>query len=653
MGRRRKASTSTVATVDKVRFPWTKESSILKPVPADLFHGSWPIFVLHDAVIYQKDGQTLGNPLFLDQQGPMVVRGKLDFTTDSDDEEPDNLASLLKPNIKTANVEIPASLRYSIGYGDIALWVSGTAGWYEVRPAPEYEEIYLQIYEAIMLYYEALNIIDEYRKRKKRKPKKAGPEPTPDDVFLRYAIGAGDGVTRDEAEARYRKWAPFLVSHFPKESELAWEVTLFAKWVHQIYSEMGSETTDATPAAAASRPSSSSRLAASVGEDDSQSTRSSERSRSKSARLQRRGSQDVEMTDMPSPQTHQLAIRKGKSHVETPVPLPPQYLLAQARTPDPSPSTLPKAVASTPVDVLLDVLDDISAARGRDLSKTKAGTVHTQLYMMCRIKPYKAASEVTAFYAKDLLARLPQEWRGTDFYDYLLQASKKPLVLEHTTAVQIPSLCERRNKAPPRAPRGPRGGPSLPQSHTEDDSDDDATPGRRARKSGKAAVLRLVSSSKKRPASALSFDDESSTGRASGRKLAKTSHTNTDDEDTGEASDSDDMLDIAEDNDDKTAFILSPPPESVQVVVIAEQIPTMSPTGPNGTWVCEQEGCNHIVRAANEVAGQALVQAHFRHHEAQAERVTLAKQESRGLLPINHLLDKIQALAGAVFGSSG
>jgi hypothetical protein len=356
------------------------------------------------------------------------------------------------------------------------------------------------------------------------------------------------------------------------------------------------------------------------------------------------------MTGVPSPQVQQLAIRKGK---ETPVPLPPQYRLSQLATPTSSTPARPAPVQATPVqpmsaqaapapttpvDVLLDVLQEI--ATGRDLMKIMANTVHTQLYLMCRMKPYRVAGEVTAFYAKELLPRLPAMWKGTDFYNHLRLATQQPLVLELTTAEQIPSLCVRRNKAPQRTPRNRS---SLAQAQVNSDSEEDVNAGRRARKAGKAAGLRLASSSKKRPASEMDSDGQPVAGRPSGKKAVKISHVTTDDDSSSDRSDSESFLDTDDDHD-QTAFLVSPPPEAVKVVVTAERVPTMSPTGPNGTWVCDQEGCNHIIRAANEPLGQDLIQTHFRHHEAQAERMTLAVTESRGHLPINHLLDKIQAL---------
>ena len=84
MGRRRRMSTSTVATVDENRSIWSKERDVLKPCQADIDDNEWPVYVLSDAVVYEKDGKTMGNPLFVNKVGPMVIRGRLEI---EDDEE--------------------------------------------------------------------------------------------------------------------------------------------------------------------------------------------------------------------------------------------------------------------------------------------------------------------------------------------------------------------------------------------------------------------------------------------------------------------------------------------------------------------------------------------------------------------------------------
>jgi hypothetical protein len=43
-----------------------------------------------------------------------------------------------------------------------------------------------------------------------------------------------------------------------------------------------------------------------------------------------------------------------------------------------------------------------------------------------------------------------------------------------------------------------------------------------------------------------------------------------------------------------------------------------------------------VVRSADEQSAQELVQEHFRDHTAQAEKINLAVEESRGQMPIKY-----------------
>lgn len=63
--------------MDDRRIRWTRESSLLRPVPNDTHSDDWPCFVLTDAVIYDKTGK-LANVLHADLEGPFVVRGYID-----------------------------------------------------------------------------------------------------------------------------------------------------------------------------------------------------------------------------------------------------------------------------------------------------------------------------------------------------------------------------------------------------------------------------------------------------------------------------------------------------------------------------------------------------------------------------------------------
>ncbi len=84
-GRRRRRSHSTVATADASPPRFTKEDVILKPVLPGVAEDKWTCFVLQDAEIYHKDGTRLANPLFVDLEGPLIIRGH--FHADEPDQE--------------------------------------------------------------------------------------------------------------------------------------------------------------------------------------------------------------------------------------------------------------------------------------------------------------------------------------------------------------------------------------------------------------------------------------------------------------------------------------------------------------------------------------------------------------------------------------
>jgi hypothetical protein len=147
----------------------------------------------------------------------------------------DSLA-VVKPSVKSAYIEISQSQRYSFGDGPVTLWVSGAAGWFEIRPSLKYQPMFSQVREAITLYYGVFDVYETYIRAcgGKKKSKRPSP-PTLDQIFLKYAVKAGDGIVRDEVEALCHKWAEFLLAHFPKEVDLKWDDVLFAKWLRDSH----------------------------------------------------------------------------------------------------------------------------------------------------------------------------------------------------------------------------------------------------------------------------------------------------------------------------------------------------------------------------------------------------------------------------------
>lgn len=96
--------------------------------------------------------------------------------------------------------------------------------------------MYAQVREAITLYYGLFEAYENYINTCGYKKKSNWPAPpTLDELFLKCAVKAGDGMLRDEVEALCHKWAGFLIAHFPKEAALAWDETAFAKWLRKSH----------------------------------------------------------------------------------------------------------------------------------------------------------------------------------------------------------------------------------------------------------------------------------------------------------------------------------------------------------------------------------------------------------------------------------
>lgn len=75
-GRKRRGSTSSVEATSS-RVHWCQESSVLHaPVPGTL-EDDWPIFELKNAVVLNRDAETLENALDVLYKGPFIVRGHM------------------------------------------------------------------------------------------------------------------------------------------------------------------------------------------------------------------------------------------------------------------------------------------------------------------------------------------------------------------------------------------------------------------------------------------------------------------------------------------------------------------------------------------------------------------------------------------------
>jgi hypothetical protein len=307
------------------------------------------------------------------------------------------------------------------------------------------------------------------------------------------------------------------------------------------------------------------------------------------------------------------------------------------------------AEPENPVDRLVAVLREIAAET--NLRKAKPSSIHSKVFFKCKIRQYSGAKDILAYYAKDLVPRLPAEWKGTPWYQWLEDAAKQPWKpTEPMDPEKIPPQTLRRTKTAPKAASLNRPATQLPptinlskakkavQSESEGSENDLAelySAPQRSRRSGKGATLRLAASSKKRPRSEV--DDEAG-GTRRGRKSVKTTHQFSDeDEDADDTSDDEAVPDeVIGDEESAVGSRLPLPEGAVRVVVHAEPIPSTSPSGPDGTWTCDQDGCTYVVRSADEEDAQQQIKEHFKVHKAQAEKINLAVKESRGHMPIQY-----------------
>jgi hypothetical protein len=303
---------------------------------------------------------------------------------------------------------------------------------------------------------------------------------------------------------------------------------------------------------------------------------------------------------------------------------------------------------SDAVDRLVAVLQEVAAET--KMKKAAPSAVHSRVYFRCKMRQAKngnhyasGVSDIFTYYARELLARLGPEWKAFPWYEWLEGVSTQPWSpVENTNPEEFPAQTFRRAKVAPKTPANQAtqlpptlnikaNSKKVAQYESEGESDDDiglyAAPPPRSRRSGKGATLTLVSTaSKKRPLP----DRDGHDGGRRGRKSAKIDHYLSGDDDQVE--------DVEESSDDDVppGSRLPLPEGAVRVVVHAEPIPTTSPSGPDGTWTCEQEGCTYVVRSADEQSAQELIQEHFRDHTAQAEKINLAVEESRGQMPIKY-----------------
>jgi hypothetical protein len=155
----------------------TPEVNVLKPIDPSITNSDdYEIFNLSNAhVSYISNGKP-ASLLSAYADTPLKVEGKL--------EAPDRsqLKYLVKKPYRPVEIEIRNVTRFSYGQtedGEIVIWALGLAGWFELRPAEAYKEIFHDMEQAVQILYFATDIHEESRKN--------GSGPAAALIFQEYA----------------------------------------------------------------------------------------------------------------------------------------------------------------------------------------------------------------------------------------------------------------------------------------------------------------------------------------------------------------------------------------------------------------------------------------------------------------------------------
>ncbi|THX23211.1 hypothetical protein D6C90_00782 [Aureobasidium pullulans] len=143
----------------------SNESSILRPRdPSQLNSDEWPEFGLKNVFIFDPEDPNK-EPVSLLHAGhyrPLSIIARLDPPNTR------NHSSWLDTSLhRRVDIELTDIKEFSYGeYGDgsLDIWAAGKAGWFTIRPSPEYKRIYSDMIQALKLLY---FMADSYRALKK------------------------------------------------------------------------------------------------------------------------------------------------------------------------------------------------------------------------------------------------------------------------------------------------------------------------------------------------------------------------------------------------------------------------------------------------------------------------------------------------------
>lgn len=148
-------------------------------------------------------------------------------------------------------VEVQDVTGFSMGTGPITIWANGKAGWFEIRPAAAYKNVYDKMSEGVALYY---FVTDLYEGLKNSKPGKGVQKTLSiDQIFdkvwihylqedsidffdLQYSKSFNPSLTTDQVTQHCQDHVVFLLSQMRKSGEpVTWNHTTFYRWLVKTF----------------------------------------------------------------------------------------------------------------------------------------------------------------------------------------------------------------------------------------------------------------------------------------------------------------------------------------------------------------------------------------------------------------------------------
>jgi hypothetical protein len=292
------------------------------------------------------------------------------------------------------------------------------------------------------------------------------------------------------------------------------------------------------------------------------------------------------------------------------------------------------------------------------MTLSKLGTL---FYLKYSLKTAPLSQEIIKHHSKAILSSLGPEWKIAPIYGQLIEAASQPASKNElkTQAMSVVEVKKRRGASTTR--KLPAGASSYGRRPEREDGSDNPTPEPHAsksllppytgRRSRKQASLRLASSpAVKRDALDPSPSDEDNTSRPRKRRRPSPPEMG-DDDDSEEVASPPPIPSTSYFNETETSSASEnetpalPPDPKLTPSFISTPLPSLTPTGPNGTWTCSRTLCSFVVRDAESPEGVKKIQEHYNEHADRLERETLVRREAAGRrLPVDHLLEKLRGL---------